>query len=391
MKQLNLRNLFIIAAVLVVSYLFVSYFDVLTGWLGLLFSAAMPLIAGAGMAFILNILLRKIEVLYFPNSTKKIVQKTRRPVSMLLSILAILAILALIFNMVLPGLWDALQIIGVEIPPLFDRTIAWLTQQFTDVPELQQALADLQIDWPSLLGNAWDLLMSGATGVLTSVAGIVSALFGGIVDFVVASIFAVYLLFNKEMLLRHLKKLLRAFLPRRFRTKLLYALQTANQTFADFITGQCLEALILGLLCTGGMMIFRFPDPVMIGAVVGVTALVPLVGGYVGAGIGAFIIFTVNPMQALFFLIFIVILQQLEGNIIYPRVMGSSIGLPSMWVLAAIVIGGGLMGVLGMLLGVPLAATLYKLLGRTVNKRLIAVPAVPSQPLPPEDAPPPAQ
>ena len=163
--------------------------------------------------------------------------------------------------------------------------------------------------------------------------------------------------------------MLRTYLKPSWYSRLVYFLQTLNTCFHRFIVGQCTEAVILGLLCIAGMLLFRFPYATMVGTLIGFTALIPVAGAYIGAGVGAFMIFTVSPVQTLLFLLFIVILQQLEGNLIYPRVVGSSIGLPGIWVLAAVTIGGGLLGIFGMLLAVPLTATLYQILRADVKKR----------------------
>ena len=190
---------------------------------------------------------------------------------------------------------------------------------------------------------------------------------------VIAIIFAVYLLFNKERLLNQVERVFEAYIKVGNKLWFRHVAETANRSFSRFIVGQCTEAVILGLLCIIGMKIFRFPYAVMTGTVVGVTALIPIIGAFLGAIIGAFMIFTVDPMQALLFLIFLIILMQIEGNLIYPRVVGNSIGLPGMWVLAAVTIGGGLWGVTGMLFGVPAAATIYKLMRESVNGRLATV------------------
>lgn len=189
---------------------------------------------------------------------------------------------------------------------------------------------------------------------------------------VIGLIFAIYLLANKEKLAIQVKKLTTAYIPEHIRTVCTEFIRLFDQTLSNFIVGQCTEAVILGTLCALGMMILRLPYAMMTGVIVGVTALIPVVGAYVGAVVGGFMIFMVDPMKALVFVIFLLILQQLEGNIIYPKVVGSSIGLPGMWVLASVTLGGGLFGVVGMLMGVPLAATLYKWIGQCTNQRLAA-------------------
>lgn len=189
-------------------------------------------------------------------------------------------------------------------------------------------------------------------------------------DFVIAFIFAIYVLLSKETLSSQIIRLFQAFLPEKIRNGVLHVASTAHGIFCSFVTGQCIEAVILGSLCAIGMVIFRFPYAAMIGVLVGVTALIPVVGAFIGAGVGAFLILMNDPFQALMFIIYIVVLQQIEGNVIYPKVVGSSVGLPAMWVLAAVTVGGGIGGILGMLFAVPTASVLYTLLREAMRKRL---------------------
>ena len=198
---------------------------------------------------------------------------------------------------------------------------------------------------------------------------LLGALGGTVMQSFIALIFALYLLAGKDRLNRQFHALADTYLPERFTRRLWYVLVTAHDTFTRFFVGQFTEAIIIGVLCTLGMALFRLPYATMIGTLVGATALLPVVGAYLGAGIGAFMILTVNPLQALVFLIFIAVLQQLEGNLIYPRVVGTSIGLPGIWVLAAVTVGGGIGGIAGMLLAVPVTATFYRLLRTDVQRR----------------------
>ena len=368
----------LIAAVLVV---LVQHFAEIFSFFRMLIGAASPLLMGGVMAYILNILLRQVEKWYFPNSKKPLVIKTRRIVCILLSILLLLLAVFLVVWVVVPELVSSIKLIGREIPPVVEKLMDWLVRQSSALPELNQMLSSLEINWPDTLRKVANLITSGAGGVINSVVSVVSTTIGAVTTFVIGLIFALYLLMNKEKLLRQGDKLMRAYLKPKTHQRIVYLLTTANQTFSAFIVGQCTEAVILGALCTVGMLLFRFPYAAMTGAVVGVTALIPIVGAYIGAAVGAFMIFTQDPFQAVLFLIFLVVLQQLEGNLIYPRVVGTSIGLPGIWVLAAVTIGSGIMGIPGMLLGVPTAATLYKLLGTDVNKRLKQKAASPS-PLP---------
>lgn len=360
---------FLLAAVLVLG---IRYFNVLLGGAGDLWSIASPLIAGCAVAYVLNIVMRKLEKLYFPNSGSRLAKRTRRPVCIVLSLVLIAAVIYLILRLVVPELIKAFAIIGQSIPVAFREVVDWLAENLDEFPQTGQMLENLQnlnVDWNSLWDSVINYLKAGIGGFLNSTVTLVGSLVGAVVNSVIALIFAIYILASKEKLSDQLKRTVRAFVRPCWIERCKRILVTADRTFSSFIVGQVTEAAVLGSLCTAGMLIFRFPYAPMIGAFIGATALIPIVGAYLGAAVGAFMILTQDPLKALLFLIFIIILQQLEGNLIYPKVVGSSIGLPGMWVLAAVTIGGGVLGIPGMLLGVPSAATLYKLLGYGVNRR----------------------
>lgn len=200
------------------------------------------------------------------------------------------------------------------------------------------------------------------------VVNVVSRVFSGIVTGLLAIIFSLYLLIGKDKLSSQCERVMKRYMKKTWYEKTVYVLRILNDCFGKYIVGQCTEAVILGLLCTLGMLIFRFPYATMIGALIAFTALIPVAGAYIGGAIGAFMVLTVSPVKAVLFVVFLVILQQIEGNLIYPRVVGSSIGLPGIWVLAAVTVGGGVMGIFGMLLGVPIAAAIYRMLRDDINK-----------------------
>ena len=220
----------------------------------------------------------------------------------------------------------------------------------------------LEIDWDKIKDSMQNWLKRESGSIVNSAVGTVSSLVGGIFDFFVAFVFSIYILFGKDKLKKQALRLIRVWMPKGFGEWFIHASCVAGTNFRNFVSGQSLEAVILGTLCMIGMLILRIPYAPMVGTLIGVTALIPVVGAFIGAAVGAFVILTVNPFKALVFLIFLVILQQLEGNIIYPRVMGSRINLPGMWILAAVTIGGGIAGPVGMLISVPVAATVYVLL-----------------------------
>lgn len=359
-------------AVLFLLYLAIHYWGKLSALLLLGLGAAFPLVLGAIVAYAVNILMSLYERWYFPASQNRAVVKSRRPVCLLLAYASLIAIVVLIVRMILPELADSISLLVRELVPLLERLSRLVNENF-NISQLtalsNYILADGSIDWKEIITTAVNWLVAGLGGVMGSVISLVSATVSTAFTAVVSIIFSIYLLFGKEKLQRNCTLVLKTYLKPKWYSRLIYFLETLNTCFHNFVVGQCTEAVILGLLCMGGMMLFRFPYASMVGTLVGFTALIPVAGAYIGAGVGAFMIFTVSPLQALLFLIFISILQQLEGNLIYPKVVGSSIGLPGIWVLAAVTVGGGVLGIFGMLLAVPLTATLYQMLRTDVLKR----------------------
>lgn len=347
-------------------FLGVHYWDKVLALLGGVVSAASPLLVGAIIAYLVNILLVRYETWYFPKSKTKFAAHSRRPVCMLLSYLTLVAVVVLVVSLVVPQLVACIRLILSLLPGAWNDAVAFLGEHHLLSEELANSLS--AIDWQSRIGQILKVVTSGLGSVVDVVVTTVTSLFSTLLSAVIGFIFSVYLLFSKETLASQFKKLGRRMLPSAIHRELRYGVNVLNDTFRKFIVGQCTEAVILGVLCTLGMLIFRLPYATMIGALVAFTSLIPVAGAYIGAIVGAFMIMTVSPMSALGFLIFLVILQQIEGNIIYPKVVGTSIGLPGLWVLAAITVGGGLAGITGMLLGVPLTAALYRVLRERLRK-----------------------
>lgn len=350
-------------------YLAVLYWPSAVGLFSTVMGAAFPLLLGGVMAYALNILMTFYEKFYFTKIDKKWVAKTRRPVCMLGAAITLVAIIAVIIGLVVPELVSCIQLIFAELPGF----IEYLIQQADEKQLLsEEVLNELSaIDWQSRIGQFMKVLTSGIGSVMDVVIRTFTSVFSTMVTLLMGTIFSIYLLLGKDNLKRQGKKVLRRYLPIKLCGKVFYVLNVLNDCFHRYIVGQCMEAVILGLLCMIGMTILGLPYATMIGALVGFTALIPVAGAYIGAGVGVFLIVMVSPLKAVIFLLFIVILQQLEGNLIYPRVVGSSLGLPGMWVLAAVTIGGGIMGVVGMLLGVPITAALYRIIRDDVNKTKI--------------------
>lgn len=357
-----------------VLYLLTHYWTSFTALLSGVVSAAGPLILGFLAAYLVNILMSWFERLYFPNSPHPAIKRSRRPVCLLLALAALALIVIWLIQMILPELFLCVQLLAREIPPLLNSLYTFLDEQFdlvylASLFNLETFLNLNNINWQDLVKQIFAWLQTGVGGVMASVATLVTTTFSNLVTALVSMIFALYLLFGKERLTGQIGRLVRAYTKPSWYRKAKAVLDILNDSFHRFIVGQCIEAVILGCLCMLGMRLFSFPYANMVGALIGFTALIPIAGAYIGASVGAFMIFTVSPIKALLFLLFIVILQQLEGNLIYPRVVGASIGLPGVWVLAAITIGGSLMGIAGMLLGVPMAAACYRLLRSDVLRR----------------------
>lgn len=358
---------FLIAAVLVLS---VVKFNVLMAFMVKLWKIAFPLVLGAAMAYILNIIMSRLEKIYFPQSRNKYVNGTRRFVCIFLSIFLIVLIIVMIFRLVIPELVDTITLIGHWIPIGLSKLQAFLAENSDQIPVFKEWITGLQLDWQAADQKAIQYLTHGVGDIVGSTISLVGTIGGGITNFVIGFIFSIYILANKEKLQSQARRMAMAYCKPSFIRRAGGILKVVDETFSSFIVGQCTEAVILGVLCILGMKLFQFPYAPMVGTFIGATALIPVVGAYLGGAVGFIMILTVSPLKAVLFLVFLVVLQQLEGNIIYPRVVGSSVGLPGMWVLAAVTIGGGISGVAGMLLGVPLAATVYKLVKEDVRRRV---------------------
>ncbi len=347
-------------------YLCIYYWPQVAGLLKTLAGAAAPLLVGALIAYVLNILMSAYERLFFPKVEKKAVKKIRRPLCLTLAIVTLLGIIALVVGLVLPQLISCFELIFAELPG-FLWNMTEKIAQWEFVPT--EWVAQLQsVDWQSRIGEILKVVTSGIGSVMDVVFKTVTSVVSGVVTALLGLVFSLYLLMTKDRIKGQFHRTMLHYLPEKITCRIEHVVKVLDDCFHRYIVGQCTEAVILGLLCTLGMSLLGLPYATMISALIAFTALIPIAGAYIGAGVGAFLILMVSPIQALTFLIFIVVLQQLEGNLIYPKVVGNSIGLPGIWVLAAVTVGGGVMGVMGMLLGVPLAAAIYRLIREDMNK-----------------------
>ena len=366
--KLEWKTCFRICASAFLLYLCVFYWAEVSRFFATFLSALSPLLLGLVIAYVLNILMSWYESHYFPKQQKKSwVKKTRTAACLLAAIITLIAIVALVIGLVVPELVSCVKLLISEVEPALEKLLdsEWVAQ-LIPADTLQKLDS---IDWSDVIDKAINMVASGLGSAADALFSTVSSVISSTVNIFLSIIFAVYLLIDRDHLQLQSRRLMDCYLPQNLNSKLSHWLQVTNECFRRFIVGQCLEAVILGGLCIVGMTVFGFPYAMMIGTLIGFTALIPIAGAYIGAAVGAVMILTVSPIKALLFLVFIVVLQQLEGNLIYPKVVGNSIGLPALWVLAAITVGGSLMGITGMLLGVPIAAALYRLLKEDVLRR----------------------
>lgn len=350
-------------AVLLV-YLAIHYWDGFINIVGLVLSAASPLVLGGVLAFVVNIFMSFLERNLACLFRMKRPAKWLRPACLFLAFLLVGLMLFLIVRMIVPELVECLEVLISAIPHALRTTAAWAEETLNISGLFSQVLAEIQANQGSLqetLTKGLNAVLYGAGSVFSVVFSATSTVVSSVVSVFLGFVFAIYLLSGKERLILQFRILLRRTLPPKLKHSTWRVLRVLNGSFRSYIVCQVTEACILGSLCAIGMLIFRMPYALMIGTLIGVTALIPIAGAYIGGVIGAIMVFSVDPTLALWFIVFLVVLQQVENNLIYPRVAGSSLGLPSIWVLAAITIGGGLLGILGMLISVPLTTALYRL------------------------------
>ena len=345
----------------------INYIKVL-GLLAAAVNMAAPFILGAAIAFILNVPMRRIE-----SSLSYVLKKGSRllrPVSMALSILLVAGVLFLVMFVVAPQLVRTLLGLQSSIPVFFGEVRQWLEQLFAENPQILTNMEQIQIDWQQLFNDSLKFLKNGAGSMLDTTFSAAISIVNGMSTFLIGFIFSIYILLQKENLIRQTKKLLAAFLPERTVERIVRIAALTSRTFSNFFTGQCMEAVILGSMFFIVLVVLRLPYALLIGVLIAFTALIPVFGAFIGWAVGAFLMLIISPMDALLFSVVFFTLQQIEGNMIYPHVVGNSVGLPSIWVLVAVTLGGSMMGVVGMLIFIPLCSVLYTLLRDTVNERL---------------------
>ena len=333
-----------------------------------LVSVVTPFLVGGAIAFVLHVPMKRIEA-WLPMHKGKL-KKARRPLAIVLTLLFVALLIAFALFVIIPGVSDTVQQIKAQIPAAAAAVQEWVKVVEERLPQVGEYLAAAQLDWQSLAQKAVSIVQNLGSGLVNSGVSLVSGVVSGVVTFFIAMVFAIYVLMQKEKLGRQGRAILYAVLPEQVADRTVSIVRLSDKTFSSFLSGQCIEAVILGCLFVVSMTLLRLPYAPLIGVLIAFTALIPIVGAFIGCIVGAVLILMVSPIQALEFVILFLVLQQVEGNLIYPHVVGTSVGLPSIWVLAAVTLGGKLMGVLGMLVFIPLCSVAYALLREFTFARL---------------------
>ncbi len=368
-----LKYVFWITLIIAVAYTAVTQPQKITAFLGGLVSLLSPFIIGFCAAYVVNLLLRPLERFWLwlcrKSKRQKLVAKIKRPLCLVLSFLIVIGLVFSIVFMVIPAFKETVVAFANKVPQYAKTIEKWY---YTVVEFLEQynfTLPEISLDTAKLTQLAKDLISNHGSNVLDTTVNVTTSIVSAIIDIALGFVFAIYLLSQKEKLGNQLKRAVKAVLGVQRAEKIVDVTALTNSVFTKFITGQFTDACIIGVLCFIGMIIFRMPYAAIISVLIGFTALIPIFGAFIGAGIGAFLILLESPAKAFWFIVFIIVLQQFEGNLIYPRVVGKSVGLPGIWVLVAVTIGGSLFGVLGMLFSVPICTVLYVLFKGFVNKK----------------------
>lgn len=362
------KHLMQILAFAILLYCGIEHFSVVIMAVRFVMGILFPFFVGGAIAFVLNVPMKKIEKYLFPKNRR--LEKLRRPAAYLLTLVCVIGIIVLAMVVVIPEVGNTIGTLVGQIPKAFAAVQSWLNGIPDQWPALAPAIEELNIDWPAVSASVVGFLQNIASGVVSSGVGLFSGLVSGVATFVIAFTFSIYVLFQKERLGGQVRQVMYALLPKKATEKILSVAELSNQIFSSFLSGQCLEAVILGTMFVIAMSVFRMPYAMLTGIVIAITALIPIFGAFIGCVVGMLLIVMVNPMQAVWFLILFLVLQQVEGNLIYPHVVGSSVGLPSIWVLVAVTLGGSLFGIAGILLFIPFCSVLYTLFRGFVKRRL---------------------
>lgn len=368
MNKKQILAIFLLACAVVVLAVSLTHLGEIGDFLSHAMSIISPIIVGLCMAFAFNVILTAIETkLLFgmTNAKGKFVRKLKRPLSIVMTLLVAIGLVVLLVSVVTPSIAKSIDIIVQELPGFITNATNMISEFLSEYDIEIKFIDQGQIKWKEVV----DTIISWLNISTDNVVSITAGLFGSIFDFILSFIFSIYVLANKEKIGSFMHRLMRTGLRSKTVKKIEKVSKLTYKSFARFVSGQFIEAVILGILCFIGMLIFRIPQAAVVSVVIGVTALIPIFGAWIGGVIGGFFILMEDPLKALFFIIFILVLQQLEGNIIYPKVVGESIGLPGILVLSAVIVGGNMAGIPGILFGVPLTSVIYTLVKEFVNER----------------------
>lgn len=374
--DLNKSNMRKIRGLIIFTSLIIACFwkyDVVFGILKFVIGVIFPFILGGAIAFVLNVPMHFMEKHLFPEEKKEkstVIKKVARPVSLVIVIVLVVTVLSLVLFVLIPQLGNTFVNLGTSIQNFIPKLQSFVNSIFHNNKEIMLWIGSIEFDWDKIMQLTVNFFKNSAENMLDSTLFIAKSVISGLTTFFISFVFACYILLQKEKLKVQVKKVMFAFIPKGKAEALLEVFALTYNTFSSFLTGQCTEAVILGTIFVIVMTILKLPYALLIGIVIAFTALIPVFGAFIGCGLGAFLIFMVDPVKALIFVVVFLILQQLEGNLIYPHVVGNSVGLPSIWVLAAVSLGGRLMGVVGMLIFIPLVSVIYALFREVVYIKL---------------------
>lgn len=363
----NMKKIMLLILFAVLLLVGVQRFDVVIGTVRGFISLISPFILGGCIAFIMNVPMRVIERNLFRSEKLK---RIKRPISILLTLIAIVGVIFIVMFIILPELARTIVLLGDSITEFPKKVQEQVTDLVNKYPEIQSYLGKYEVDWNTIGKSAVGFVQGFTSGLFNSTIGVVSSIVSGVANFIIGFVFAIYILAQKENLTKQCKEIIYSIFPEQRGDKIIAVFHLAENTFANFLSGQVTEAVILGCMFFITMTIFKFPYALLVGVLIAFTALIPIFGAFIGCIIGAFLILMINPIQALWFVVLFIILQQIEGNLIYPHVVGGSVGLPSIWVLVAVTLGGNLMGIAGMLIFIPLCSVLYALSRVSIGNEL---------------------
>lgn len=360
-------------AIIAIAAIIVMYFSHVLNIFGYLLNVLIPIIIGLGIAYIWNLILTPIEKKLFGRSNKPIIKKIKRPLSILISFLIMVLIITVLLYLVIPQIYDSISIITEALPQQAQRLSDWflnVTDGIDWAEEYRNRIQNANLNWQDILSKVMEFVRNSLGGFLGSTFAVLNSIFGLIFTTFTTIILSIYILSSKERLKSQISRTSKAYMKPKHRNRAIYFLEVLDEKFSNFFKGELIDITAIGILLFLAMTIFGLPYAITISVVVAATALIPMIGAFIGGIIGFLMISVTDFKQAILFVVILLVVQQLEGNLIYPKIVGDSVALPNVWVFIAVIIGGALAGPLGMIIGVPLSAALYTILKNDVNKKL---------------------